>query len=267
MGYGSIYTPSIANGIVYFISDSNMYAVNEATGQKLFSYALGYSGEESSQVAISDGMLYFSGNGGTCNLLALGLDSANPVYKLQVTLQGQGDVSSTPAGIQCGADCEESYPYNTAVTLTATPAAGQQFAGWSGACSGVGSCVVNLSQARNVIANFALIPSRECSFPVLSADQNGQLALHIPVLHFSNDILWADMRFIPALMGFEVTQYDIANAPVTCESDPQLTPGSPYQLTLPTVLFGEQKLRVNLNLVPTPEYPLFFSIINYEVVQ
>ncbi len=75
MGYGSIYTPSVANGVVYFISDSNMYAVNEATGQKLFSYPLGYNGEESSQVAIDDGMLYFSGNGGTCDLFALGIDS------------------------------------------------------------------------------------------------------------------------------------------------------------------------------------------------
>jgi outer membrane protein assembly factor BamB len=72
-GYGAIYNPSAANGIVYYISDTNMYALNENTGKKIFSYPLGYSGEETSQVAINDGMLYFSGNGGTCDLFALGL--------------------------------------------------------------------------------------------------------------------------------------------------------------------------------------------------
>jgi len=72
-GYGAIFNPSAANGIVYFISDTNMYALNENTGKKIFSYPLGYTGEETSQVAINDGMLYFSGNGGTCDLFALGL--------------------------------------------------------------------------------------------------------------------------------------------------------------------------------------------------
>lgn len=74
-GYGAIYNPSAANGVVYIISDTNMSALNENTGKKIFSYPLGYSGEETSQVAISDGMLYFSGNGGTCDLFALGLPS------------------------------------------------------------------------------------------------------------------------------------------------------------------------------------------------
>jgi len=70
-GYDAIYNPSIANGIVYFISDTNMYAVDENTGEKVFSYPLGNEGNETTQVAINDGMLYFSGNGGTCDLFAL----------------------------------------------------------------------------------------------------------------------------------------------------------------------------------------------------
>ena len=41
--------------------------------QRLFSYPLGYEAEESSQVAIWEGMLFFSGNGGTCDLYALAL--------------------------------------------------------------------------------------------------------------------------------------------------------------------------------------------------
>jgi hypothetical protein len=34
---------------------------------------------------------------------------------------GSGVIASSPAGINCGADCTGSYPNGTAVTLTATP--------------------------------------------------------------------------------------------------------------------------------------------------
>ena len=40
-------------------------------------------------------------------------------------------------GIICdpaGTDCTETYDYNTAVVLTATPAVGHDFAAWSGDC-------------------------------------------------------------------------------------------------------------------------------------
>ena len=71
-GFGKIYNPSVANGVVYFISDTNMYALDETTGTRVFRYPLGYEGRDSTQVAIANGMLYFSGNGGTCDLFALG---------------------------------------------------------------------------------------------------------------------------------------------------------------------------------------------------
>lgn len=72
---------------------------------------------------------------------------------------GIGSVSSNPAGISCGADCTESYPANTSVTLTATANTGSTFAGWTGeGCSGTGTCVVTMSQARNVTAAFNTVP-------------------------------------------------------------------------------------------------------------
>jgi outer membrane protein assembly factor BamB len=71
-GFGAIYNPSIANDIIYFISDNNMYALNEDNGDKIFHYDLGHICYKTSQVAICDGMLYFSGNGGTCDLYSLG---------------------------------------------------------------------------------------------------------------------------------------------------------------------------------------------------
>jgi hypothetical protein len=48
---------------------------------------LGYEAYDTTQVAICDGMLYFSGNGGTCDLYALGLPGRK-VF-LPLVLRGQ----------------------------------------------------------------------------------------------------------------------------------------------------------------------------------
>jgi hypothetical protein len=67
---------------------------------------------------------------------------------------GRGRVTSKPAGIDCGRDCSEPYRAGTSVTLTATPARGSRFAGWSGACSGAGKCTVTVDRVRAVTATF-----------------------------------------------------------------------------------------------------------------
>ena len=70
---------------------------------------------------------------------------------------GTGSVTSSPAGIDCGSDCEEKYSSGTLVTLSATPAADATFAGWSGGgCSGTGTCQVTLTSAKSVTATFTL---------------------------------------------------------------------------------------------------------------
>jgi Divergent InlB B-repeat domain len=65
---------------------------------------------------------------------------------------GTGTVISNPAGINCGSDCSESYPTGTVVALTATPASGSVFSGWSG--GGCSTASVAMNQNRNCIATF-----------------------------------------------------------------------------------------------------------------
>lgn len=65
-----------------------------------------------------------------------------------------GTVASDPGGISCGSDCTEDYAEDTRVTLTAAAATGWTFTGWSGACSGTGTCTVVMSRDRDVRANF-----------------------------------------------------------------------------------------------------------------
>ncbi len=70
---------------------------------------------------------------------------------------GSGTVISNPTGIDCGADCSEAYNVGTPVTLTATPAVGSVFAGWSGGgCSGTGACAVTMTANTTVTAAFEL---------------------------------------------------------------------------------------------------------------
>ncbi len=75
-------------------------------------------------------------------------------YWLTVQKNGAGTVTSSPAGISCGLSCGFSFSPGESVTLTATPACGSTFAGWSGACAGTGQCVVTMDAAKSVSATF-----------------------------------------------------------------------------------------------------------------
>jgi hypothetical protein len=71
---------------------------------------------------------------------------------LSISKIGSGTVTSSPAGINCGSDCSEPYTSGTVVALTANPAAGSIFSGWSGSGCSTGS--VTMSANRNCTATF-----------------------------------------------------------------------------------------------------------------
>jgi Divergent InlB B-repeat domain len=77
-------------------------------------------------------------------------------FALTVTKSGTGTggITSNPGGINCGATCSANFAQGNTVSLTATPDAASNFAGWSGACSGTGACSVTMSAAKSVTATF-----------------------------------------------------------------------------------------------------------------
>jgi hypothetical protein len=87
------------------------------------------------------------------------ITSSKPTFTLTVTKAGNGagTVASAVTGIDCGTTCTATFEQNLPVTLTAVPATGSTFTGWSGSgCSGTGTCTVTATAARTVTATFAL---------------------------------------------------------------------------------------------------------------
>jgi GH25 family lysozyme M1 (1,4-beta-N-acetylmuramidase) len=106
--------------------------------------------------------------GGSCTLAMTADRSVTITYvpttaPITVTAAGtgSGSIASTPAGITCAAaagvgtgTCSAPFAYGTTVTLTATPAAGSAFVGWTGACTGSSTCVVTADAAKTATATF-----------------------------------------------------------------------------------------------------------------
>lgn len=117
--------------------------------------------------AIPDSTSTFIGWSGACSgtgACTITLDAAKAVsasFTRQINAltvakagDGGGTVAGDPAGIFCGPLCFVSFTANTTVSLAAAADSDSSFAGWSGACTGMGTCVVSMNQARAVTATF-----------------------------------------------------------------------------------------------------------------
>ena len=75
-------------------------------------------------------------------------------HQLQATIGGGGSGSVSAGGLSCPGSCQNRYTLGQTVPVTATPAADSTFTGWSGDCTGTGSCNVVMSADRSVTATF-----------------------------------------------------------------------------------------------------------------
>jgi hypothetical protein len=92
----------------------------------------------------------------TCTLTASAETGATATFvpastRITVVVTGRGRVTSTPRGLACAATCRATFTVG-AVGLAAKAARGWRFAGWSGACHGVTTCVA--SRVSTVRARF-----------------------------------------------------------------------------------------------------------------
>ncbi len=156
-------------------------------------------------------------------------------YALTVAKSGSGSgtVTSNPSGINCGSTCSASYSSGTAVTLSASPASGSTFGGWSGACTGTGSCIVTMTTARSVTATFN---GQQQGGPVSINAGGGATGTFVADVNFSGGNTSSTSNAIdtslvsgtvPPQAVFQTERWGDSTYTI-----PGLTAGSPYSVTL-----------------------------------
>lgn len=95
----------------------------------------------------------------TCSCSSCGVSQPPSItyYTLTTSVSpiSSGVITSSPAGINCGSDCYQSYASGTAVTLTASPAM-TSTVNWSGACSGSSlQCQLTMYSSKSVSVTFS----------------------------------------------------------------------------------------------------------------
>jgi uncharacterized repeat protein (TIGR03803 family) len=147
-------------------------------------------------------------------------------FPLTVAFFGSGTVTGN--GMDCSSLCGAFFAPGTTVTLTAAPAASSSFVGWSGACSGTGTCSLTMHSAQSVGATFNSDFSLSASALTPAAVSPGASST-------------SRINVVPAAGGFfsSVTlTCAVTPAPAlapTCSISPgSVMPGTPATLTVST---------------------------------
>jgi hypothetical protein len=109
----------------------------------------------------------------------------NTLYTLTVVKQGNGDgtITSSPAGINCGSTCSYQFVSGSNVTLTATPNSVSSFNSWSGDFSGNSTIfTITMNSNKTVYATFTI---NEAGF--FAGGNNGSYQSFIDKLLFSDE--------------------------------------------------------------------------------
>jgi hypothetical protein len=77
-----------------------------------------------------------------------------PEEALHLLLSGRGEVVSDVPGVDCTSACTTQWDQGAGMMLVASPAAGQRFVRWGGACTGNGTCQLKVNQATTATAVF-----------------------------------------------------------------------------------------------------------------
>ena len=141
--------------VVDIVASAVNVALSPGSGQiKRFSAArIGFGVAGSAQAAVGSGPTTLLWNGQSRLVTSAVAFAARPEFKLTLSTTGSGTIQSSPAG--------DKFPAGTKVTLTATPAPGWRFDGWSGDLTGTDNpATITLDRDKSITANFApLAPS------------------------------------------------------------------------------------------------------------
>ena len=131
------------------------------------------AGTQVTLTALALGLGQFDGWGGDCasagtaSMCTVTMDADRSVtadfsssaFPVQVRTVGNGEgrVTSMPAGIDCGSTCQATFDRDTTITLTAQAVAGFEFETWLRDCQSAGSnptCTLTVDEPKDVRARF-----------------------------------------------------------------------------------------------------------------
>lgn len=152
--YAAALYPYLATTIKLWIADPGQTAGSPTTvGQPAWYWSFDqYSWTGSVANTSPIDLDTFNGDQAAFNALLNGT-TTEPIA-LSVAGSGYGTVTSSPGGINCVSNCSANYTSGASVTLSAGAETNSTFVGWSGDCTGLGSCSLNMDGAKNVTATF-----------------------------------------------------------------------------------------------------------------
>lgn len=120
---------------------------------------------------------------------------------------GDGIITSSPSGINCGPDCFQDFDIGTTVNLQAAPSNGSIFRGWDGSCSSAGfgsNCAVTVNSSEIIIAQFDQAPAYyELTLDKIGTGQ-GVVTSNLPGINCGDDCIqsylngsYAEVELIP----------------------------------------------------------------------
>jgi hypothetical protein len=126
------------------------------------------------------------------------------------------------AGSAVSGSCSATYLQATTVTLTATPASGHTFAGWSGDCAGSSSCTLTMSAARAAGASFNAPAGIEATIGRWDTPKSTPvIGLHTHQMMSGKVLLWGHggepQLFDPVGGGFTQVPDATCTNPANCE--------------------------------------------------
>jgi uncharacterized repeat protein (TIGR03803 family) len=270
---GNLYGTTLQGGTGTFFTNGVVFEL-DSSGTYIVLHTLAASGAEginpyAGLLMNSVGNLYGTASAGgpscpanafSCGVVFEVTSGAVTTFNVSVALAGNGNgtVTSNPAGINCGSTCSANFANGTTVTLSASPATGSAFEGWSGSCSGTGNCP--LAAGAEVTAIFNQSPSDFSLTPAsasIALRPGGQGTDVITIAPQNNAFFGNAIQLSCAVTGS-------APAPTCTLSPSSVTPGansatSTLTVTAPTSSVASSSSRFQ-QLIPSL-YALWFPLV------
>src|SRR5215475_5688622 len=155
--------------VVDIVASEGDHSLTPGPGQvKRFSASRNLFGiAGSSQAATTPGPTTLVWNNGLSRLVTSAVAfAARPEFRLTLAANGSGTIQSDPAG--------DKFPAGTRVTLTATPAPGWRFDGWSGDLTGTDNpAIITMDREKSITANFTPLPPSIATQPLSQSVTTG----------------------------------------------------------------------------------------------